>query len=121
MSIINEFIHNYGATILSTIVTAIAGYLGLVVKNLYTRYINDQTKKDVVNTCVQAVEQIYRDIHGEEKLNKCMESASLMLGEKGINVAESEIRMLIEAAVSEFNHNFGSGSASAAAGENAGG
>ena len=48
MSILNEFITNYGSTILYTILTAIAGYLGIVVKNLYTKFINDKTKKDVV-------------------------------------------------------------------------
>ena len=64
MSILNEFITNYGSTILYTILTAIAGYLGIVVKNLYTKFINDKTKKDVVKTCVKAVEQIYVDLHG---------------------------------------------------------
>ena len=110
MSILNEFITNYGSTILYTILTAIAGYLGIVVKNLYTKFINDKTKKDVVKTCVKAVEQIYVDLHGEEKLNKCIESVTSMLGEKGITITDIEVRMLIEAAVNEFNNSFHDGS-----------
>lgn len=105
-NIMKDFVQNYGATILYTIVTAVASYIGIVLKNLYKKYINDQTKKDVVATCVKAVEQLYTDIHGEDKLNKCMESVADMLEEKGITVSETEMRMLIEATVNGFNGGF---------------
>ena len=106
MDIINEFIQKYGAAILSTIVTALASYIGIVIKNLYAKYINDKTKKDVVKVCVRAVEQIFRNLHGADKLNKCVESVSSMLCGKGIKITEFEIRMLIESAVNEFNGSF---------------
>ena len=101
-----EFISTYGATILYTIVTAIAGYIGIVIKNLYKRYIDDQTKKSVVKTVVQGIEQMYKDLHGEEKLNVAIKNVTSMLGNKGITVTDLEIRMLIEAAVGEFNNAF---------------
>ena len=41
MELLNEFISTYGTTILYSVLTAIAGYLGIVVKNLYTKYINE--------------------------------------------------------------------------------
>ena len=101
-----EFMGQYGMTILYTIVTAIFGYLGVVIKKLATKYINDSTKKSVAKTVVQAVEQLYKDIHGEDKLNKALDAASEMLTDKGITVTELELRMLIEAAVAEFNEAF---------------
>ena len=103
---IKEFINEYGMTILYTLLTAFAGYIGLWIKSLYTKYINDKTKKDVVKTCVQAVEQLYKDLHGEEKYNEVVKSASEMLAVKGITITELEIKMLIEAAVGEFNDVF---------------
>lgn len=106
MEFIKEFISVYGTTILYSVLTAIAGYLGIVVKNLYTKYINDKTKKDVAETCVKAVEQLYKDLHGEEKLQKALEAASEMLAIKGISISEVEMRLLIEAAVAEFNDAF---------------
>lgn len=106
MELLNEFISTYGATILYSVLTAIAGYLGIVVKNLYEKYINDKTKQDVAKTCVKAVEQIYTDSHGEDKLNKACEAASEMLMNKNIPITEIELRMLIEAAVAEFNDAF---------------
>lgn len=101
-----QFISEYGTMILYSIITAIAGYIGIVVKNLYQKYVNDQTKKDVVKTVVKGIEQIYKDLHGEEKLDKALEAASEMLFEKGIKITEFELKMLIEASVAEFNDAF---------------
>lgn len=101
-----EFINDYGTTILYAILTAIGGWLGLWVKDLYTKYINDKTKQSVAKTVVQAVEQLYSDLDGEEKLQKALESASEMLAEKSIAISDLELRMLLEAAVGEFNKVF---------------
>jgi hypothetical protein len=101
-----EFINEYGVQILYTIITAIAGYIGIAIKNLATKYINDKTKQAVAKTAVQFVEQVYKDLHGEDKLNAALGAASEMLGEKGIHVSDLEMRVLIEAAVSEFNNAF---------------
>ena len=106
MELLKNFISENGVEILGAIITAIAGYIGVVLKNLYTKYINDKTKQSVVKTCVQAIEQLYKDLHGEEKLNKVIESATDMLAEKGISITDLELRMLIESAVGEFNDNF---------------
>jgi hypothetical protein len=101
-----EFINQYGTTIIYAVLVAVAGYFGTVAKNLYTKYVNDKTKQAVAKTVVRGVEQIYKDLHGEEKLNKALEAASEMLAEKGINASELELRMMIEAAVAEFNDAF---------------
>lgn len=101
-----DFANQYGASILYTVLTAIFGYLGIVSKNLYIKYINDKTKQAVVKTVVQGVEQMYKDLHGDEKLDKALEAASEMLEEKGIAISGFELRMLIEAALAEFNGAF---------------
>jgi len=106
MEFIKMFINEYGTAILYAILTALAGYLGIWVKQLYTKYVNDKTKEAVVKTCVKAVEQLYKDLHGEEKYNKVVESVSEMLMEKGITITELELKMLIESAVCEFNKAF---------------
>lgn len=106
MELFTQFINEYGTTILYTVLTALAGYIGLWVKSLYTKYINDKTKESVVKTCVKAVEQLYQDLHGIEKYNKVVENVSEMLSQKGIEITELEIKLLIEAAVGEFNDVF---------------
>lgn len=102
----NQFLATYGMEILGAILTALAGYLGVVLKNLATKYLNDKTKRDVAKTCVHAVEQIFKDLHGEDKFNQALENASTILADKGILVSATEMRMLIESAVAEFNDVF---------------
>lgn len=101
-----EFINEYGMQLLYAIVTAIAGYLGIVFKNLVKKYLNDKTKLAVAKTAVQYVEQVFKDLHGEEKLQQAFVAASEMLAEKEITITDLELRVLIEAAVAEFNEAF---------------
>lgn len=104
-----EFIAVYGMEIIYGIVTTIVGYLAFYIKKLADKYVNDGTKKAVAKTVVQAVEQIYKDLKGEEKLTKGIAYMTELLTEKGIKTNETEIRLLIEEAVGEFNEVFKKG------------
>lgn len=106
-----EFMNTYGLQILYALITAVAGAIGIMIKNVYTKYVNNQIKKDVVRTVVLGIEQIYKDLHGDEKLGQALMSASEMLAEKGIYVSDLELRMMIEATVAEFNDAFNKGEA----------
>lgn len=108
MEVIMNFLNEYG--ILSAIITAIASALGILAKKIYNKTIgqkiSENTKKDVAELVVKYVEQVYKDIHGEEKLQKALEAFSEMLGEKGIMISDLEMRVLLEAALAEFNKAF---------------
>lgn len=106
MDFFKEFISQYGVTILYAVLTALAGYLGIIAKRLFTRWVNTKEKKEIVRECVKFTEQVYKTLHGEEKLNEAMKAASEMLSEKGIPITELELRVLIEAALAEFNFAF---------------
>lgn len=101
-----EFIVMYGMEILSLVMTTLASVIAFAIKGLADKYINTNTKKAVAKTVVQAVEQIYKDLHGEEKLNKGIEYMTALLNEKGIKASETEMRVLIEGAVGELNEVF---------------
>lgn len=106
MEFLKEFIAQYGTAIAYAIFTGVFAYLGVKVKAWVDKYLTDQTKRAVVKTVVQAIEQMYKDIHGEEKLNRALVAISKMLEDKGISITELEMRMLIEASVAEFNKAF---------------
>lgn len=106
MEFLTQFINDYGMEIIGAIATAIAGFLGMVVKNLVTKFLNDKTKQDIAKIVVQGIEQCYQALSGPEKLQKAIETATEMLNEKGIKVTEVELRMLLENAVGEFNKVF---------------
>lgn len=101
-----QFISEYGTILLYTIVSALFGYLGIVAKKLYEKHINTKEKQKVAEDVVRFTEQVYKDLHGEEKLEKALEAAAEILSEKGIRCSELELRVLIESALASFNEAF---------------
>ena len=98
--IIIQMITEYLPVILTTIFTVIVAR----VKLLYKEYVNNDTKKNVAETTVKYVEQIYKDLHGAEKLEKAKESMLSLLKDKGIKINEIEMVMLLESAVKDMNY-----------------
>ena len=92
--------------LLGTALTAIAGYVGLKIKAYFEKKEIDVQTKKVISTVVRAVEQMYKDLHGQDKLDKALEFASEMLIEKGITISELELKLLIEDTVGAFNNAF---------------
>lgn len=89
--------------ILATFLTGLFTYIGTRLKTAYEQKINTETAKAVVDDAVRFVEQVYKDLHGKEKLEKAVEQVSQVLISKGINLSEAEITMLIESAVYGLN------------------
>jgi len=102
MNIFNSYLNQ----ILLALLLAMACWLGVQIKNLYRKYVNTEIKQAVCKTAVRFVEQVYKDIHGPEKLAQAMKRASEMLAEYGITITEYELVSLLEAAVNEFNNAF---------------
>ena len=100
------FIYCYGNQILTAILCAIFGCLGYAAKKIYQNHINDATKQTIAKVAAQFVEQAWKTIHGDDKLNKALETAEALLKKKGIDFDADEMMVLIEAAVAEFNEAF---------------
>ena len=101
-----EFLNEIMPSLLSlvgTIVAVLLGYAGVEIKKLYKKYVNTQVEKDVVDSTVKYIEQVYTDIHGEEKLNEALSQASKILNEKAIEVSTEQLTTLIESAVYGLN------------------
>lgn len=102
----SEVITQIVIPVLSTLFIALAGVLATQLKLAYQKHVNTSLKKEVAETCVKAVEQIYNSCNGEEKLDKAKENMIKLLAEKGITISNLELDMLIESVVAEFNYNF---------------
>lgn len=105
MTFVKEFIGQYGFEVIFGLVSALAAYIGTKIKQKWTDLMDDKTKKNVVETCVKAVEQLYSSMDGKEKLAKAKENIVDMLNVKGIKITEIEMDMLIESVVAELNFN----------------
>lgn len=101
-----EVINMYGAEIIGTLLVALAGIAAMVAKNMAAKYLDTNTKRTLAKVVVQFVEQAYKHLHGEDKLEAALVHLSELLAEKKIRATEAEMIVLIEAAVAEFNEVF---------------
>ncbi len=97
---------SYGGEITVLAVTVVFGGLGWAAKQIYKNFVTDKQKEAIAKTAAACVEQVWKTIHGPEKLKKALEYAETLLAKKGIQFDAEEMEILIEAAVAEFNKAF---------------
>jgi hypothetical protein len=105
-AILLEIVNTYGMELLKAIVLLIAGTLGLIACKLANRCLNTETKRTLARTGVLFVEQVYKDLHGEQKMAKFLEYAAAQLKRYGIKFDAEEMKALAEAFLAEFNEAF---------------
>lgn len=93
--------------IVPIVLAAIGTFIVGIIKAKYSEYVNTDTKKEIAMLTVRYVEQVFKTLHGTEKLDKAKSAFVKMLNERGIKVTDDEVTMLIEAAVCEMNENSG--------------
>lgn len=64
-------------------------------------------KQDLALLAVRFTEQVYKDLHGEEKYNKAAEWLVTQAAKVGLKLTADEIKGLIEAALRELKDAFG--------------
>ena len=97
--IITQIITEYLPVILTAVLTIIVGFI----RTKYNKLADTDIKKSIIADTVKYVEQIYKDVHGGEKLAKAEEKAKSLLEEKGIKISDNELVTLIESAVKDMN------------------
>lgn len=98
-----EFLTSQALEIIFVFIATILGVVGIRAKTMLSDFLDTKTKVIVIDNVVKAVEQMYKDLHGEEKLEKAVEKVEDILNDKGIPISGSEMRVLIESAVQQFN------------------
>lgn len=103
---LDYLLFSYGGEITIMAVTVVAGCLGYAAKQIYKSFVTEQQKEAIAKTAARCVEQIWKTIHGPDKMEKALEYAETLLAKKGIKFDAEEMYILIEAAVAEFNQAF---------------
>lgn len=93
--------------IVPIVLAAIGTFIVGIIKAKYTEYVNTDTKRELAMLTVRYVEQVFKTLHGTEKLDKAKTSFISILNEKGIKITDEELTMLLEAAVHKMNENGG--------------
>ena len=89
---------------------ALQGVIGIAITILlafirkkYSQYVNTETKQKIVTDVVYYIEQVFKTLHGAEKLEKAKNTIVSLLNSKGINFTEEELNVLIESTVNQLN------------------
>ncbi len=87
--------------ILGVALTFLASRIGTLLGNFWREKIQDESVRNVAATCVLAVEQMYKNKSGKEKLEKALSMGEKLLSRRGIRISSQELRVVLEAALSE--------------------
>lgn len=88
--------------LLPLVATAIGGLVAYgvnKVKNYYDEKYRTDTIDNILKSTVEYVEQVFIDLKGKEKLDKARDVALSRLKNKGIDIDEVELTIIIEAFV----------------------
>ena len=94
------------AYVLRFLVLALIAYGCAIAKTAFYKCFDTEEKRKIARTVVHSVEQMFKKIHGEEKLNEALKLAEQLCAAAKIPFDAAEMRVLIEYAVSEANHVF---------------
>jgi len=100
------FVYTYGSQILLLILCILFGSLGFLARRVADRFLTDESKRKIVRTVVMYVEQVFKDLHGQEKMDAFLAKASELLTSKGIPFTLEELKIMAEAVLAEFNKAF---------------
>lgn len=89
--------------LLAAIIMCVCGFLANKIRTMINKKENRDETEAVIKHTVQYVEQVYSDLHGQDKFNACLEKIEELLEEKGVPFSKEEIEVLIEAAVNSLN------------------
>lgn len=99
MSDIIKLISDNLVQILTTIITAVLGYIGIRLKFMFSVIYEDRQKKEIVDKTVKYVEQTSKGMSCDDKKKKAMEKSLEWLKERKIQISDTELEILIESAV----------------------
>lgn len=95
--------------LISLIMTVIVALFGFITTKV-TSFLNEkgvvakiEKNKQLVKIVVDAIEQSYKELNGEQKLAIAKKEIVELMNEKKIKISEKEIDLLIEAMVKEMN------------------
>ena len=74
-----EILATYSQEIIKAVVLTIFAIIGVYATKLQTRYNDTDTKRKIAATTVAYIEQVYKDLHGDEKLARALVVAASIL------------------------------------------
>ena len=90
VNMIVRFLNEYSTQLLYAALTALAGGIGVLVRQIFTRRRERRIRQKVVRQCMWAAAQVYGDLPEEERRMKTVSAISEALSDRGIRATEPE-------------------------------
>ena len=104
--ILFEMVAYYAPQVMEAALYVIAIVIGIVAGKYIRPLLQNKVVEVFARNAVLFVEQVYKDLHGEDKLNMALEQLSVRLTKWKINISAAEMKFMLEAAVAKFNNAF---------------
>ena len=104
--IIYEMIAYYAPQLMLTILYLVATILAIWAAKYVKPLLQNKVVQVFAENAVDFVEQTFKELHGEEKLNKALEALSLKLARWNIKITAAEMKIMLEAAVKKLNDEY---------------
>ena len=101
-----EMLTIYAPQLMQTILYFIFGILAVLAAKYVKPLLQNKVVEILARNAVMFVEQTYKDLHGDDKLNEALKALSLMLARWKIKISAEEMKVMLEAAVGKFNQVF---------------
>lgn len=98
-----EMLTIYAPQIMEAIWYIIVGVLTLAAGKYLKPLLQNKVVMVLAKNAVKFVEQSFKDLHGEEKLDKALEALSLQLAKWKIKISADEMKVMLEAALADLN------------------
>ena len=89
-------------SVLGIVLTFFAGRLASVLGKGLKEKFSEESILTLAHTAVSAVEMMYRELGGEEKMERAISILEKSLAEKNILLEREKMRVILEAALAEF-------------------
>ena len=105
-----EWLADFSADLITALIgsalTAVAAWLGGILGKIWKEKMRGETLRQIAGIAVSAVEMMYREAGGEEKLEHALSLAEELLEERGVTLPRERLRIFLEAALAEMKGAF---------------
>lgn len=98
-----EMLTIYAPQLMEAILYVIVGILTLAASKYIKPLLQNKVIMVLAKNAVKFVEQSFKELHGEDKLNKALETLSLQLAKWKIKISADEMKVMLEAALADLN------------------
>lgn len=104
--ILFEMFAYYAPQLMQAVLYLVAIVLAILAAKYVKPLLQNKVVRVFAENAVDFVEQTFKDLHGDDKLNEALKALSMQLAKWNIKITAEEMKMMLEAAVKKLNDEY---------------